>query len=240
MSRLALLSLLPALALLCLGAACGGGGEEAERVPIRHLDFTGVELSYADYIDPPFAEQYPEVVAEVNGIPIGGKALAMAEVAAEMKRREAVALDSDLFRQQILAYVESTDPLEALIDEELKRQAVERLGLLPSYEEAVEFTRQQEESFIHPRGTVSPENREQTLEILRLQGLPTEDWASNETLVEGYRQGMGLASLLHGVCPTYAAPQTPTPGVVRSSGCTEFLRQEREKADIRYFVEWVD
>jgi len=56
-------------AMASAGAACGGG-EGPELVEIRRLDLTGIELSFLDYLHPAFADQYPDVVAEVNGEPV--------------------------------------------------------------------------------------------------------------------------------------------------------------------------
>lgn len=217
--------------------ACGGGSKEPEirLIPIRHLDLDGIELTIEDLVNPPFADQYPEVVAEVNGEDITGKALAAKQVSLELGRRQAGAMDFEVFGQQILADVESTDPLEALIDDELKRQAVDRLDFLPPREEAVEYTRGQEAAIAR----MTPAAREQFLESFRLQGFPTEDWTSNDQLVDGYRRVMGLARLKNEVCKREATVENYLNLSVRYD-CDDLLREERSRADIDYFVEWVD
>ncbi len=241
-SKLALLALLSALALIGLSAACAGGGDEDERVPIRRIDFTGVELSAADFFDPPFVDQYPEVVAEVNGEPITGEALVRRQVMLELSRRQLIGDTPEAFPEeyvsQQVADIESTDPLEAVIDQELERQAVERLDLLPSYDEAVAFTHEAEEAFRKARDQGLLEQRQETEELLRLLDMPAEDWASHEEVVERYRQQMGIGALRNSVCKEV---RTQTPGVLSvGRDCTEFLAEERDKADIRYFVEWVE
>lgn len=240
MRKMALLTLLLAVALISLSAACGGGEEDVKRLPIRHLDFTGVEISFADYFNPPFADAYPEVVAEVSGEPITGEALAARQVMLELNRRDLVAhpIPGELGEQQ-LSNITSLDPLEALIDEELQRQAVERMDLLPSYEEAVEYTREIEESFKEAGEQGTPEERQQMLEFLRRQGWPTEDWASSEEVVEGYRQQMGIGRLKNEVCKREATVENYLNLSVRYD-CDDLLREERSRADIDYFVEWVD
>ena len=227
MLRLALVAAVM-VALLAALACSGGGDDEVQRVPVRHLDFSGAELTVADFFDPPFANEYPEVVAKVNGEPITGEALASRQVMLERSRRQ---LRMDLTGAALpelassqLEEIESIDPLEALIDEELMRQAVELLGLLPSHEEAVQFTRGQEANFLHPNGTVSPESRKRTLELLRLQGWPTENWAADERVVEGYRQSLGLGRLKNTKCENVTS--TPDPLTLRvGADCTDFLKE---------------
>jgi len=246
MLRLALVAAVM-VALLAALACSGGGDDEVQRVPVRHLDFSGAELTVADFFDPPFANEYPEVVAKVNGEPITGEALASRQVMLERSRRQ---LRMDLTGAALpelassqLEEIESIDPLEALIEAELMRQAVERLDLLPSHEEAVQFTREQEESFLHPKGTASPENRRQTLEALRLQDWPAENWASDERVVEGYRRSMGIGRLRGQECDDVGGSKEPTPSVFVAhvgKDCSEFLKKERTRADIIYFVQWAD
>jgi len=239
---------------LALASACGGddGKPEVERVPIRHLDFEGMELTAADYFDPPFVDQYPDVVAEVNGEEITGAHLASQQVYMELDRRYYLTDVPDVFPDSYAASrleeLAATDPLEELIDRALQRQAVERLGLLPSYEEAVAYTREREADI----AKLSPEDRAEADELNRLQGLPITDWASNEGIVEASRYAMGQAALRSRVCPTYPPPPVPGeptatpipegPGtvVVSGLGCGGLIAHERERADVVYYVRWVD
>jgi hypothetical protein len=241
------------LAVEVLLIACGGGGSSGSLkyaptvVPIKHLDLSDMEVTTADVTNPPLAEGYPDVVTTVNGEPVTSRALASKQALLELGRRQWTGEIAGPLQEQadaMLDRLQSLDPLEELIDDTLKRQAVERLGLLPSYEEAVDYTSEREEAFLHPRGTVSPENREETLETMRLQGFPTENWASDARVVEGYRQGMGFVRLRNEVCSKY---ETPAPIVtphgfysLPSSDCAGFLAQERETADIVYYVRWAD
>ena len=81
MWRTALLGLAAALFL----AACGGGSSGsveygATVVPIKHLDLSNLELTMVDFMNPPFADQFPVIVATVNGEDITGRGLASQEV----------------------------------------------------------------------------------------------------------------------------------------------------------------
>ena len=239
MARVAVIVGLILVAVVLLIATGRSDGRDGNLIEIYHLNLEDIELTMADYVNPPAAlvDQYPAVVAEVNGDPVAGRELVTRQILLELNRRDAIGSSIEAFREQQLAAIDATDPLESIVDEKLKAQAVERLGLLPSHEEAVAYTEEQEASV----AALPPVQREASLQILRLRGLPTENWASNAQIVEGYRQGMGLAKLLHGVCPTYAAPQTPAPGLMfMSVGCTEFLDVERAHADIVYYVKWAD
>lgn len=247
MPRRTLAIVVTCLVALCLSAACDGGGEDGERVRIRPLDLEGVELSLADYFDPPFVDQYPSVVAEVNGEAITGQALAARQVLLELSRRQLAGGSADVYGEEFmnlqLAEIESIDPLETLIDEELLRQAVNRLDYLPSYEEAVAYTNDQEEWHQEAMGQASAEERQLLEEMLRLQGFPDEDWASDREVVEAHRQAMGLAGLKTALCKgaTTMVPSTPGVNLVTSGrDCDEFLAEQRSDADIRYFVEWQD
>ncbi|MEX0787043.1 MAG: hypothetical protein WD939_10440 [Dehalococcoidia bacterium] len=240
MPRLALILTLIFVGALAL-AACGGGGEEpVEVVSIRPVDFEGVELTMADSFDPPFVDHYPDVVAEVNGEPITGRQLVQVQAATELGLRETSTLQSRFLQSEYLEQAEGTDPLEKLIDDLLLRQAVERLDLLPPYETAVGFTSTQEANFLHPRGTIEPENRAEVQELLDLQGYPAEDWASNPDVVEGYRQGLGLGALRGRECTPTTPIITGINLVSTGPDCSEFLAHERQNADIVYYVRWVD
>ncbi|MEX2160024.1 MAG: hypothetical protein WEB04_11540 [Dehalococcoidia bacterium] len=239
MTRMAVLAGLVLIAV-ALVLTVGGNGEQEDdsgRVEIYHLRFYQAELSLVDNQSPPqqYVDQYPAVVAEVGGVPITGETLAARQVLMELNRRDATASSDKALRERQLAYIDTIDSLEAIIDDELKRQAVDRLGLLPSYEDAVAYTKNIEAQF--DDASLDATARE----LLKGQGFPDHDWASNSKIVEGYRQGMGLAKLLHEVCPTFEPPPTPAQGLdFRSASCTGFLRQERERGDITYFVRWAD
>lgn len=239
-------SALLALALVLVAAGCGGGGDrDADGlVTIHRLDLEDADLDPLYFFNPPPEHSYPDVVAAVNGVEITGDSLASREVMLELGERQLRGALGDAlpetFLAQELSDLESDDPLEDLINDELKRQAVERLGLLPSHEEAVAYTRQQEEDFTRPQATVSPEDKEQMLEMLRRLGFPTEDWASSERIVETYRQQMGLAQLGRDQCRPLP---TPSPGATSYRGgidCSDFLRQERARAEIVYYARWAD
>ncbi len=236
--------LLTLLMLPFLATACGGG-EADSRVGIRHLDLDDVELSWSDYFDPPFADQYPLVVADVTRVPITGQALAAEQVLQELTRRQAVQNSDDPIAADLLdpqlTETESNDPLEALIDEEVLRQAVERRGFLPSYEDAVEYTRELEEQFQDAMAGASVEERQSMQELLRLEGFPDQDWAADGNVVDVIRQEMGLAQLRSAVCETSTPATLGTVNLISSGwDCSEFLAERRTDADIRYFVKWED
>lgn len=227
------------------GAYCTedeGNHDRGARIPIERLDLAGVELTYADFFNPPFAAQYPSVVATVNGEEVTGEALVRRQLQLELNLRGAKDTDDYLgvvgdYTRELLVL----DPLEAVIDDTLERQAIERLGLLPSQEEAIEYTRAAEESFYDAADQANPdgsgEGREESLDLMRLQGLPTRDWASSEKLVEVYRQGAGKARLRQQVCRN----TTEIQGFLNLStgrDCSAFLADEREDADIVYYVRW--
>lgn len=244
MPRATLAILLIFLMAPFIATACGGGDGD-DRVKIRHLDLDGVELSWADYFDPPLADQYPLVVADVTRVPITGQALAAEQVLRELTRRQAAQGSDDPIAGELLdpqlTETESTDPLDALIDDEVLRQAAERLGFLPSYEEAVEYTRESEEQYQEAIAGASADERQSMQDLLQLQGFPDQDWAADDNVVDVIRQGMGLARLRSAVCET-SAPSTLGPVNLISSGwdCSEFLAEQRTDADIRYFVKWED
>lgn len=232
------------LAALAFVAACGGGGDD-ERITIERIDFEGVALDAEDFVNPTIPANYPAVVAEVNGAPITGKSLAARQVMLELGRRDLPflleAYPEDL--EEELARVDSIDPLEALIDDELQKQAAERLGVMPATSEAVEFVQTQEQQFRNPSGTVSPEDQQAVLEVQRLMGFPGEDWASDPDIVRIYQQRLGVARLHDQYCATPTPPQQTPSGVLSTNtrnDCTEFLARERENAEIVYYVRWAE
>jgi hypothetical protein len=223
-------------------ALCTSVGEKEKvvQIPIERLDLAGAELTFEDYLNPQFANDYPAVVATVNGEEITGEALVRQQVSLELSRRSVLENLENMpqFFQEQLEDIEATDPLESLIDDELERQAIERLGLLPTYDEAVVYTDEAEAAF-YDAGDGASDGREAALNMMRLQGLPTTNWASSEQLVEAYRRGAGKASLLQEVC------RSPTPemgflNVTNTRDCSDFLAEEREDADIVYYVRWAD
>ena len=205
-------------------------------------------LMFEDYATPlaSLLGTYPAVVAEVNGRPITGDALVAEQVQLEFGRRQIEAFE-DMgqvfpagYLDQERSDIESTDPLESLIDDELKRQAVERLGLLPSHEDGASFARTAEEAFLGDIDEVA--NPEGVYETLRVLGWPDHDWDTNEMIVETYRRGMGMTRLRSEYCNA-RTPQPVTALLGFHSGgydCSAFLAQERESADIVYYVRWVD
>ncbi len=238
MSMKLLLALVP---IMLLAAACGGGDGEAgdALLSIERLDLEDVELQPSDLFEPSFPNPYPDVVATVNGEEIAGEALVFQQVSFELGRQRILALGAPL-QDPWMAGIEPTDPLEALIDDALLGQAVVRLGLLPTYQEAVEYTRKQEETALIVETSSDPGLVEEAREFRRLSGFPMEDWASDDDVVKEYRKSMGMILLRAQECGRLATP-TP-PGFTGSFGvdCTEFLASEREDADIEYFVVWAE
>lgn len=232
-----------AAAIAALAAACGGGGGGGGRVAVRRLDLEDVALTMKDYFDPAIPSPYPAVVAEVNGVPITGESLVRAQVRLELGRRQTTEYQSmDVFPEEHITEeftkLKSTDPLEELIDDELERQAVERLGYLPSYEEAVANTREQEAAFFYvPPGAQL--QRDDRITMLDLLGWPHENWADDPDVVETHRQGMGIGELRRERCKRESATEDYLSLTVRWD-CSEFLRRERQRADIVYYVKWAD
>ncbi len=254
--RLALIGGLAAIAMALV--ACGGGTSDSIKyaatvVPIKHLDLSGEALSAASFFQPPFADQYPPVVATVNGKPVTGEQLAAQEVVLELSRRQWTADYQQPFPQDYvkaqLKTIESTDPLGAPIDEALMSQAVERLGLSPTHDEAVAYTREQEANSDKALASMPPDKRAQEIDMMRQEGLPETDWASSDTVVARYGYQLGASRLATKACPKY---RTPTPVVTlppeylgfanlgRGDPCEGFLAQERKNADIVYYVRWAD
>ncbi len=222
MSVKLLLAIVP---VMLLAAACGGGDGETDDalLSIERLEFENVELQPSDVFEPSFPNPYPDVVATVNGEEITGDALVFQQMWLELVRQRTTEFDAPL-QSPWMADIESIDPLEALIEDELLDQAVARLGLLPTYQDAVEYTRKQEETALIVETSSDPGG---------LRGFSLEDWASDEEVVEEYRRGMGIAALRRQEC---ADPFTP----VQTIDCSAFLAIERDNADIEYFVVWAE
>ena len=73
-------------------------------------------------------------------------------------------------------------------------------------------------------------------------GWPDHDWASKDKIVETHRLGTGNGRLEREYCAT-RTPQPATALLGFYGGgydCSAFLRQEREGADIVYYVRWAD
>jgi hypothetical protein len=237
-----------AVSTLALLGCGGGGSDDSGLVAIHRIELDDVDPAFESQFTPPpsLLGRYPAAVADVNGKPISGDALVAEQIRLAFTGRQLDAYQDmenvfpEAYINEERSEIESTDPLESLIDKELLRQAVERLGLLPSHEEAEELARAAEEAFLGR--TEGAENREGLYETLRVLGWPDHDWASNEKIVETYRRGTGMTRLRKEHCeePT---PQPVTALLGFHSGgydCSAFLAQERESADIVYYVRWAD
>ena len=169
-----------------------------------------------------------------------GEELLLKEVSLELAQRGSMEL-GDAIAKLLLADPDSADPLNSLISQSLLSQAVERLGLLPSQQEATDYTKQMEDVFLHSRSApeTKTSNFDGALELLRLHGFPAEDWAASEELVERYRETLGLVALRQQEC---SPSPTPPPGSFVSFGldCADFLAEERANAVIEYFVVWAE
>jgi hypothetical protein len=250
--RLAVIGGLAAIAMALI--ACGGRSSGSVKyaptvVPIKHLNLSGVEITYKEVRQPPGVDQYPAVVATVNGTPVTGTQLASQQVLLEANKRSSTALAArfpDPMLQAQAASVASKDPLEAAIDEQLKKQAIERLGLLPSHDEAVKYTRDWEANVEQGLPNLPPDQRAQQVAMLQDEGFPASDWASSDTIVTLYEYMMAETRLTTKVCSKYRTPTPPTtPSGLLSlpstfSDCAAFLAQERKSADIVYYVRWAD
>jgi hypothetical protein len=262
--RLAMLGGLAAMALAPV--ACGGRGGGSVKyaptvVPIKHFDFSGINLGVGQFQHPPGVDQYPAVVATVNGQPVTGEALARQEVAIESSKRSAADLAARIPdpRPGITPATQTPkDPLDGAIDEQLKQQAIRRLGLLPPHAEAVQYTRDQEATIEKGWADATPELRDQEIAMLRDEGFPASDWGSSDVAVSFYSQLMALMKL-GSVCSKYRTPvpratqppvSSPSSNVnaiaafastyVGSTNCSGFLASERKHADIVYYVRWAD
>jgi hypothetical protein len=264
--RLTVIGGLAAIAIALI--ACGGGSKGSVKyatveygsvkyaatvVLIGRPDLSSAALSGASIANPPHADQYPAVVAEVNGKPITGKQLATEQVGLELSRRNLLKTTPDAlppgYVNSQLREARSADPFKIIIDDELERQAVERLGLSPTHDEAVTYTRQLEAIYDQGLALVSPDQRTQQIDLYQQEGFPATDWASDDRIVEQYGALLGLRNLARQVCPKYETP-VPAPtlppeylGFVNISAgrsCAAFLAQERKSADIVYYVRWED
>lgn len=226
MPRLAFILALIIATALALSAACGGGEEPVEVMAIERVDLTGMELTIADEVNPPFAEEYPDVVAMVNGEPVTSKDLASTQV-------------------HYAAIGDERDPLEQAIYNKLAVQAADRLGLLMSHDEAVEDARRAQEAMTERIIDGTQEERETAEYFLFMNGLSLDDdWSTDEAFVEGLRTGPAYGLLSPECRKEYTmqeivALQEQDTRELRDT-CRRFLDKERENADVVYYVRWVD
>ena len=165
---------------------------------------------------------YPEVVATVNGEPIGGLALAQVEQAFEEQAK----------RQPQDLPLPQQDPLDFLIDQHLMLQAADRLGLTPTRQEVEAYARMWEARL----NDLPLEQRLEFETLMAAQGLPTEDFTDNETLMAAYEQSLKLVKLREYMRQQVAQEQRipvdrVTPAQV-AEAMEAFLAAERAKADI--------
>ena len=247
MPRFALVCVLfaiAAIALACGGSSSGSVTHAATVVPIKHIDFTGVQLNLGGPIAPQFLNRYPAVVMTVNGESITGLELVSVEYIREANKRQALDPNDPRFSPKLATQLQASDPLDGLISQTVMRQAVARLGYLPTYQEAVEATRKQEQATRDALSAMSPQDRQLEMERLKSEGDGLDrDWTSNKTMVEGYRQNMGLQKLESEECRPETVGPDYTPPAVRPtyrSPCTDFLARERKTAKIVYYARWAD
>ena len=164
---------LAAAPVILLTAACGGGLEQIER-----LDLEGRELRSVDGFDAALADQYPGIIAIVNGEEIISEDLVVRLVGLELARRQALE-QPEILHQYSLPEIDAVDPLEELVDIELLAQAAERLGYVPSYEEAAE-----EAALVEGLFSVAGLLAAEMAAISLARGWPTEGWAESDVVVE--------------------------------------------------------
>jgi hypothetical protein len=233
------------LVLALLAAACGGGGDGVVDglVTIDRLDLEDADLDPLYFSNPPPENSYPDVVAAVNGVEITGDSLASREVMLELGGRQLRGLDAlpEAVLAQEMIDPESDDPLEDLIDDELERQAVIRLGLLPSYAEGLKSAQAHEDYLRGALEALAPEDREKLERVMRVAGQYEEGWSSDPAWVERFRASRGLFALKQQYCH-YEAKTSEENRLTITGGydCTAFLRQERQRAEIVYYVRWAD
>jgi hypothetical protein len=238
---------LAALGLVFAAIACGGGSSGSVTyaptvVTINHMDFSGTDLTYKELRAPPFVDEYPVVVATVNGVSITGLQLAREQVQLELARRNWQNSLPDVFPKAVIDRevqgIEAADPLEAAIDKELEKQAADRLGLAPSHQEALRLTRQAEDASNKALASAAPDQKPMLEEMLRVQGLLNTDWTASPKVVEGYRLSSGIHELQTRYCKLKATPSLLS--VSTSRDCAAFLARERKNAKIVYYVRWAD
>ena len=72
-------------------------------------------------------------------------------------------------------------------------------------------------------------------ELLRLQGLPTEGWTATDAYINSFSLLEGVMLVQRDECPTGPGFELPF-----LAGCSAFLAEERENAEIEYFVVWAE
>lgn len=250
MTKLFILVLLIAAAAVGVVLSGRGGGEDNGLVAIQRLDLRAAAIDEMSIFDPPPANGYPAVVATVNGVAISGDALASRQMVLELTKRQWMQALPDQapaeFVTRHLKEIDAENPLDYLVDQELERQAVIRLGFTPSEEEATAFAAKNEDMTkqVMRAATATPQAQQQFAKLNAARGLPAENWSSDAVYLDRVKQAVGHTRLRNSIC----SRPTPT-GVLSldelSSGndCEayrDFLEQERANADIVYYVRWVD
>jgi hypothetical protein len=227
-----------------------GSGDESALAVIHRLQLAHAQLNSIYFLNPPPPNDYPAVVATVDGASISGDALASRQVVLELNKRQWLkTLPADVpsdFVTQHLGDIDAEDPLDYLIDQELERQAVIRLGYTPSEEDAAALAAKIEEVTKQDMqaATATPGAEQQYVELNAAQGLPASNWASDTAYVNRTRAVLGDIRLRKSICSQPTPTQTPTLNELFSgNNCAayrDFLQRERKHADIVYFVRWAD
>lgn len=243
--QLLITAALVGMAIVAVVLSGRSGGADGGSLAIHRLDLRSVEVPANTYApNPPTpANDYPAVVATVNGLPIAGDDLAKRQLTLELARRTAngeveANVYPDELRDALVAKYAAEDPLETIIDAELERQAVIRIGLLPSQEEAVAYARDLQRLWEDAIEVAPPDQQE---EMRRTEATlwPSRDWSADAAYVERLREPMGLTELKKQECRWYFETLVPLNGT-GGHDCSAFLQQERARADIVYYVRWAD
>lgn len=243
MARLAVLGglIAAAIALLLFIPSSQKDGDVVliEPLALRGVDGIDLETAYLLAVAPTNA--YPPVVAKVNGVPVTGDALAIEQASLELSRRQLASDDAfpqDVIDQQ-LETIARTDPLESLIDDELLRQAAERRGLYPSYEDGVASVNELQAMFgavaLEEPQDLSPYDRKKWNDVV--DAFVAGQWSADPARVQRIRDSQAIAQLRTAAC-TDIRPTPPTFSGQFNKDCSALLRQERVTQDIVYFVQW--
>ena len=195
---------------------------------IERLDLTNVSLEVSDIIEPRIKNPYPDVVARVNGEEITGKELLANQIGVELEQR------GDIYGFHRAVLIPSTfgsriRPLETLVDIRLMEQAAVRLNLVSVRSREVNSEREEDIANVgEPYGA-------EVRELLRLQGLPTEGWTATDAYINSFSLLEGVMLVQRDECPTGPGFELPL-----LAGCPAFLAEERENAEIEYFVVWAE
>ena len=203
--------LLAFVAFAALAVACSS--DPSEPVVIERIDVDALGLVFDDAFDPALAKQYPDVVARVNGKRVSGSDLVLYQVGTSGRSLLEI------------------DPLETAIDMELLAQAGERLGHGITHEQAVEIAIAIERNT--KRG-LSEEELARHHELSLARGWPAENWGESDVVVKAYQRSSGIGLTMTAEC------DPPDPRRSGGSECDDFLSEERENADIEYFVVWAE